>query len=583
MTTQELLNFFPELHELLDDPARRPRQLYNPYSLALALQVSRRGLTGAGGVLRGYYHSYTPADLMLEKDYYAGKCYYGAYRQNRGPLDEVYSAFTALSEDALLAFLNYYLECDPVLEDGPGVCELPLQLTQALEDYLRGHCRVLIPYAPAHGPALRRLLTRHKDLQFQLCFMAGARELDPPAIHESLGQVMVQLYRDLEHVTIVDYDFSIPNDKAGSFDLIFACPRLNQTLAQTHPGFSPLSDLFALQNLLPCLAPGGELIIALPAERTFADGEQAELRRLITTRYALSEICSLPYRVHCGGQVRASLFVFAERPPRHFILTSALPADQPQLKGRITTPGKRLQQVLPYGELLAAESWDPARLSAGNEEVYRRLEQSTAPIRPLSRHARILSGLRFRAADAAGDEEQLGEYSVIGREQLCGGELDYAALPRRTLLRERAGRALLQEGDVLVCPGIFTRAAVFEPQLRDCIAAWGVLIVRPKSGLLGEYLRLFLESPFGALVLGSLQRSPGEDFAFTDKELRSIELPLPELSEQERLAAAYGERRQAFTQAVAAQRRKIEAAQRAIRSEQQAWEAFAREFEARLL
>ena len=287
--------------------------------------------------------------------------------------------------------------------------------------------------------------------------------------------------------------------------------------------------------------------------------------------------------MHCGGQVRVSLFVFTARPPRHFILTSALPNDQPVLKGRITTPGKRLQQVLPYAELLQEDSWDPARLCARNEEVYRRLEQSTAPIRPLSRHARVLSGLRLRDGAAAADEEQQGEYCVIGREELRGGHLDYTALPRLTLPRERAARALLQEGDVLVCPGIITRAVVFEPQLRPCIAAAGLLIARPRAGLLGQYLRLFLESPFGALVLSSLQRSPADDFAFTDRELRSIELPLPELSEQERLVSAYGERQQAYTAAVAAQRRRIEAARRAIRSEQQAWGAFVREFSDRLL
>ena len=97
-----------------------------------------------------------------------------------------------------------------------------------------------------------------------------------------------------------------------------------------------------------------------------------------------------------------------------------------------------------------------------------------------------------------------------------------------------------KNGDLLIpARGTLLRVAMFKEQRYPCIASSNVIVIRPRMELLhSTYLKIFLDSPLGNKILNAKQQGAmAINISYND--LKSMEIPLPPLEDQEELAEEY--------------------------------------------
>jgi len=122
-------------------------------------------------------------------------------------------------------------------------------------------------------------------------------------------------------------------------------------------------------------------------------------------------------------------------------------------------------------------------------------------------------------------------------------------------------RKVIRSGDVLVAnvrPNL-NAVALVPPELDNEVCSTGFTVLRPSERIVSEYLFAFVRSdqfvrPLSELVKGALYP------AVTDKQVLDMEVPLPPLQEQKRIAAMLNEQMAAVEKARAAAEERFEAA-----------------------
>ncbi len=96
-------------------------------------------------------------------------------------------------------------------------------------------------------------------------------------------------------------------------------------------------------------------------------------------------------------------------------------------------------------------------------------------------------------------------------------------------------------GDVLISSrGTILKVAIFSEQTFPCIPSSNLIVIRPNDGLLGKYLKIFLESSIGIKLLKSIQRGTTV-VNINYKDLGQLEIPLLSLEEQKEIINKYEE------------------------------------------
>ena len=111
----------------------------------------------------------------------------------------------------------------------------------------------------------------------------------------------------------------------------------------------------------------------------------------------------------------------------------------------------------------------------------------------------VTEHFKGKAVSRLGDE---GNVAVINLSDMTSMGIDYAALKRIEMDKRAVLRYLLQDGDVLIASkGTVKKIAVFSEQNQPVIASANITVLRPTGGVLGGYIKLFLESPLGQALL----------------------------------------------------------------------------------
>jgi len=101
----------------------------------------------------------------------------------------------------------------------------------------------------------------------------------------------------------------------------------------------------------------------------------------------------------------------------------------------------------------------------------------------------------------------------------------------------RVDRYLVQPGDVLVaCRGTVPKIAVVPPDLAGALLTSTLIGVRTDGRLLAEVLFLYLRSPSGQKALLSRVRSGTQQIALAPRDIAQLEVPLPPMDVQQRIA-----------------------------------------------
>ncbi|GGY08589.1 restriction endonuclease subunit S [Streptomyces hiroshimensis] len=123
------------------------------------------------------------------------------------------------------------------------------------------------------------------------------------------------------------------------------------------------------------------------------------------------------------------------------------------------------------------------------------------------------------------------------------GSLDLSDVHRIELFEGELERFRLQRGDLLVVEGNGSpeqigRAAAWLGGIPDAVHQNHLIRVRPGGALLWRYLELVWNSPLVADQLLSVAQSSSGLYTLSTSKLKRVELPVPPLEEQQRIAEA---------------------------------------------
>ena len=148
----------------------------------------------------------------------------------------------------------------------------------------------------------------------------------------------------------------------------------------------------------------------------------------------------------------------------------------------------------------------------------------------------VTEHFKGKAVSRLGDE---GNVAVINLSDMTSMGIDCAALKHIEMDKRAVLRYLLQDGDVLIASkGTVKKIAVFSEQNQPVIASANITVLRPTGGVLGGYIKLFLESPLGQALLDEANTGKAVMNVSTQK-LISIEIPKIPLVKQTYLVQRY--------------------------------------------
>jgi type I restriction enzyme M protein len=131
---------------------------------------------------------------------------------------------------------------------------------------------------------------------------------------------------------------------------------------------------------------------------------------------------------------------------------------------------------------------------------------------------------------------------------------------------DKARRYMARAGDVLVASrGTQLKAAIVPAGAGDAVVTASLIGVRPHTAvLLPEVLLAFLRSPEGVAELSARARSATGQLALTRADVERLELPLPPLEVQEKIAAIIREMTEYEEHAGQAMRLRRDAGEQAV-------------------
>ena len=200
-----------------------------------------------------------------------------------------------------------------------------------------------------------------------------------------------------------------------------------------------------------------------------------------------------------------------------------------------------------HDELAEMEDWDIDRMFGMQDEEWQRYEASEVKKVELGAVAEVFRG------KTVNKKVPNGGVGVVNISNLGEYEVDYGKLEYIEEEERKIWNYMLKDGDLLIpARGTLLRVAMFKEQRYPCIASSNVIVIRPKKELLrGTYLKIFLDSPLGKKILNAKQQG-AMAINISYKDLKSMEIPLPPLMEQEELAEEYERELEIYQKAVEA-------------------------------
>lgn len=257
------------------------------------------------------------------------------------------------------------------------------------------------------------------------------------------------------------------------------------------------TESIAIENLLRRIDDDGRLTAVVPAKLTFAGGQIQSFRKWILENFGVESIYSLPegiFRPYTG--IKTYLMTFTKRRTGSIVL-GVLEAEDYNLK--VTQRHK-----VPCDEFGRHDDWRVDLFIANDNEEIRRFRASGIKKVKLKEIADI-----FRGKSVLKDDIKPGKVFILNISDIEDGEVLLDNMDTIDEEERKVKRYQLEEGDILLtCRGTVNKVALFPETGRMVIASANIIVVRVKVKVLPLYLKLFLESPLGQMLVKSFSAGP---------------------------------------------------------------------------
>ena len=153
----------------------------------------------------------------------------------------------------------------------------------------------------------------------------------------------------------------------------------------------------------------------------------------------------------------------------------------------------------------------------------------------LSNIVQVITGHTFRSAIPY---EKEGNFFVAQAKSISGGELSLDFT--KTSIEKTRTKGLCQKRDILLTNRGTFRAAIYEGEIENLIAASSVFILRinNRNKVLPEYLRIYLNSKPGQQKLNNQNRGATIK-SLSKSSLLEISIPVPSVENQKQIISIY--------------------------------------------
>jgi hypothetical protein len=395
---------------------------------------------------------------------------------------------------------------------------------------------VLIAEAEKFVPHLMELINQNSKCQFFVTTMNAVSKIILEEMFVEYPNVVVQ------ETSIYDYEFT-----AKKFDLILSVPIFGaRERAEDNGDFICREyEMIAVENLLLHLNSSGRLVIVLPARITFAAGTVKDLREFVQGMYRLEEIAELPAGIFKSTAIKSYMFTITTGRTED-VMVKRYDADTRNVKKEgINQLVLSEDTFVMMDELIEMGDWNIDHIFAMVDEEWQRYQNSNLKREELGKVAEVFRG------KAVSKKDPNGSIGVLNISNINVFDISYDDLDHIEEEERKVANYLLKDGDLLLpARGTAIRIAVFKEQKYPCIASSNIIVIRPNEKLLlSTYLKVFLDSPTGNKVLsGKQQGTIVNNISY--KDLKTIEIPLLRLEEQQAVVDEYEQELELYLESI---------------------------------
>ena len=430
--------------------------------------------------------------------------------------DDFFDIFAALEEIDLIQFtLEIYKN------DRMGIIIAPQYLTCYIKEQVQkiNPNSVLIPEAEKHLAGLKDLVTSFTDKSITLTTQ-----------YNLMYKFLKFAFQDYEHVTVIFESIYKDCLLDLKFDYIYALPAFGYRPDELGKVFmTKESDGIAVENMLNHLKENGVLDIIIPAKITFAAQGFEKLRTYITANFSVKNIYILPEGTFRPTTAIKTYFFSITNQNIEEIEVGTLEL----LKEKFEP--KELKKIKTQ-EFLSHEDWRIELLLSDDDANIQKFKSSNLEKIKLKEVAEVFRGKSILKKDTT-----VGNIGILNISNIDNGEIDYTNMDSIEEDERKIKRYELDAGDVVLsCRGTAIKSAVFKKQDRTIIASANLIVIRPKEIIVGDYIKIFFESPIGTAIIKSFQRGT-TIMNINHLDIMEMEIPLLALEQQHELIKIYNE------------------------------------------
>ena len=396
--------------------------------------------------------------------------------------------------------------------DRMGIVIAPSYLTEFIYKFIdeKDAEVILITEAEKHLSGLAALVEKYPEKKFTF-----TTQFSQMYLMLTLG------FEKYENVKIVHqsiYSELIINDR---FDFIYCLPTFAGKGDELNNKFiTNQTDGIAIENMLPMLSDNGVLTVIVPARITFTGGNFAKLREYITQNYNVDSILMLPEGTFRPYTAIKTYMLNISKTRKDAITVGTVAYENDKFK-------TAEQKVISMMEFLNHEDWRIEIILSSDDENIKKFKSSNLERVKLKDIAEIFRGKSILKKDVS-----IGKIAVLNISDIDNGEINYSNMDSIDEEERKIKRYELADGDlVLTCRGTAIKTAVFRKQDRTVIASANVIVIRPKAQVLGEYVKIFFESPIGTTLIKSFQRGT-TIMNINHSDIMEIEIPIVPMTQQ---------------------------------------------------